>query len=460
MNTLLQASTTDTVNTSRRHFIVGSAAIAGGGFALGLAATWSSSAGAQSLAMVAPGDSEVTAWVVIKPDDTCIIRIARSEMGQGTRTGLAQLVTEELECDWAKVATEYPSPGQSYARKRAWGEMSTGGSRGIRISEDYVRRGAAAARIMLLQAAGEELKVPVSELTVSKGIITHAASKRTISYGKIAAAAGKLTPPDPKSITLRNPREWKVAGQSMRRLDTKAKLNGSLMYAADLRFDGMLCAAIKACPVHGGKLVSFDESKIKSMRGVKGAVRVNEGTVAVLADTWWRAKTALEKLPTVWDEGQYAKASSATIAASLKAGLVETGGQYAGRTEGDALKAIAGASKKIEATYTTPFLSHACMEPMAAPCATSPSARRPGCQRKTARRRTRHYLSPPACRSTNARSTKWISAAALGGVAVSRIMCNRPLPLPSSFRARTSSYCGAAKKIRRMIFIAQFQWRG
>ena len=352
------------VNPSRRHFIVGSAAIAGGGFALGFAALTSSSADAQGIAMVAPGDFEVTAWVVIKPDDTCIIRIARSEMGQGTRTGLAQLVTEELDCDWAKVATEYPSPGQSFARNRVWGEMSTGGSRGIRISEDYVRRGAAAARIMLLQAAGEEWKVPVTELTVSKGVITHAASKRTISYGKIAAAAGKLTPPDPKRITLKNPREWKVAGQSMRRLDTKSKLNGSLMYAADLRFDGMLCAAIKACPVHGGKLVSFDESKIKNMRGVKATVRVNEGTVAVLADTWWRAKTALDKLPIVWDEGEYAKASSSTIAASLKAGLTETGGQYAGRVEGDAMKAIAGAAKKIEAIYTTPFLSHACMEPM------------------------------------------------------------------------------------------------
>ena len=110
--------------------------------------------------------------------------------------------------------------------------------------------------------------MPVSELTVSKGIITHAASKRSTSYGKVAAATSTLTPPDPKSITLRNPREWKVAGQSMLRLDTKTKLDGSLKYAVDLRFDGMLCAAIKACPVHGAKLVSFDESKIKSMRGV------------------------------------------------------------------------------------------------------------------------------------------------------------------------------------------------
>ncbi len=367
MKTTSSESSVSAVNASRRHFIVGSASIASGGLALGLSASWSDRADAQAapnVASVAAGDTEVTAWVVVKPDDSCVIRIARSEMGQGTRTGLAQLVTEELECDWAKVSTEYPSPGQSFARKRVWGEMSTGGSRGIRISEDYVRRGAAATRIMLVQAAADGWKVPASELSVSKGIITHTASGRTTSYGKVAMAASKLTPPDPKSITLKNPRDWKVAGKAMRRIDTKSKLNGSLIYAADLHFPGMLCAAIKACPVHGGKLVSFDGAKTAGMRGVKGAVRVNEGTVAVLADTWWRAKTALEKLPVVWDEGEYAKASSATIAASLRAGLEETGGQYAGRVEGDALKAIAGAAKKVEATYSTPFLAHACMEPM------------------------------------------------------------------------------------------------
>ena len=188
------------VNTSRRHFVIGSASMAAGGFAIGLAGPWSSGVEAQAapyLASVAAGDFEVTAWVVIKPDDSCVIRIARSEMGQGTRTGLAQLVTEELECDWAKVSTEYPSPGQSFARKRAWGEMSTGGSRGIRISEDYVRRGAAAARVMLMQAAAEAWKVPAAELTVSKGVITHAGSGRTTSYGKVAMAASKLAPPDP-----------------------------------------------------------------------------------------------------------------------------------------------------------------------------------------------------------------------------------------------------------------------
>ena len=343
---------------SRRRFILGAASLAGGGLALGLPGL--QRAHAQT---VAATDTEVNVWVVVKPDDSCVIRIARSEMGQGTLTGLAQLVTEELECDWAKVSTEMPTPGQSLARKRAWGEMSTGGSRGIRISQDYVRRGGAAARIMLLQAAANEFKVPVSELSVTQGIISHASSGRRTSYGRVAAAAARLTPPDPKSISLKSPKDWKIAGKPMKRLDTANKLNGSKVFAVDLKLDNMLCAAIMDCPVFGGRLVSFDDSKVKSLRGVRGVVRVNASTVAVVADTWWRAKKALAELPVVWDEGPNAALSSATIAAHLKEGL-SAPGDYAGRTEGEAIKAIAGAAKKIEADYSTPFLAHATMEPM------------------------------------------------------------------------------------------------
>src|SRR6187455_3269789 len=169
---------------SRRKFIVGSAAVAGGGLALGLNVPFAH--GQQNGAT-----NEVNVWVAIKPDYTCVIRIARSEMGQGTLTGLAQLVAEELECDWSKVTTEGISPGRNLASKRAWGEMGTGGSRGIRTSEDYVRRGGAAARVMLLQAAAAQWNVPASELTVANGIITHASSKRSIRYGEVAAAAAK-----------------------------------------------------------------------------------------------------------------------------------------------------------------------------------------------------------------------------------------------------------------------------
>src|SRR5213083_2917980 len=217
--------TTRATNLSRRKFIVSSAA-AGGGLALGFKLPFIASAEAAAAA-----GAEVNAWVVVRPDSTCVIRIARSEMGQGTLTGLAQLVAEELECDWWKVATEHVFPGQNLARKRIWGDMATGGSRGIRGSQDYVRRGGAAARMMLVQAAADQWKVPVGEVSVSNGVITHAASKRRTTYGRVAAAAAKLTPPDPKSIKLKDPKDWKIAGKPLRRLDTADKLNGGKIYS-------------------------------------------------------------------------------------------------------------------------------------------------------------------------------------------------------------------------------------
>ncbi len=342
---------------SRRKFVVGAAAAAGGTLALGFKAPFVRDAFAEH------GATEVNIWVAIKPDDTTVIRVARSEMGQGTLTGLAQLVAEELECDWKKVTTEGISPERNLASKRAWGEMGTGGSRGIRTSQDYVRRGGAAARIMLLQAAADQWKVPVSELIVSDGVITHAASKRTISYGKIAAAAAKVMPPDPKAITLKNPKDWKIAGKPLKRLDTADKLNGSKIYAIDVKLPGMLCAAIKDCPVFGGKLASFDDAKVKGMPGVKKVVKVGDSAVAVVADTWWRAKTALDALPITWDEGANGSVSSATIADRLMDGF-NAPMNNGDRANGDAAATIAGAAKRIEATYSTPFLAHACMEVM------------------------------------------------------------------------------------------------
>ncbi len=349
--------TSGTPDISRRQFIVGSAA-AGGGLALGLHVPFGLAAESR---VSAP--AEINLWVAIRPDDTCVVRIARAEMGQGTLTGLAQLIAEELECDWEKVTTEPITPGRNLAAKRAWGEMGTGGSRGIRTSQDYVRQGGAAARMMLLQAAADGWNVPVSELTVDNGVISHAASGRKTSYGKVAAAAAKLTPPDMKAIKLKDPKDWKIAGKPLHRLDTADKLDGSKVYSIDVRLPGMLNAAIKQCPVFGGKVVSYDESKIAGRRGVKGVVKVDESSVAVVADTWWRAKTALEALPIVWDEGASANVDSAQIAEHLKGGLTAPNA-FALRKEGDALKAIEGAPKKVEAVYSTPFLAHATMEPM------------------------------------------------------------------------------------------------
>src|SRR6266550_171391 len=299
------ANVTESTNLSRRKFIVGSAAAAGGGLALGFQFPFVKSAAAQSIASTYP---EINAWVVIKPDETCAIRIARSEMGQGTLTGLVQLVAEELECDWKKVKAEQVTPGQNLARKRVWGEMSTGGSRGIRTSEDYVRRGGAVARMLLLQAAAEEWKVPVGELTVADGVVTHAPSGRSLSYGKLAAAAAKLE----------DPKDWKVAGKPMKRIDTADKLDGRKIYGIDVKLPSMLCAAIKDCPVFGGKVASYDEAKIAGRPGVHKVVKVKDTAVAVVADTWWRAKAALEALPILWDEGANASVSSATIAERMK----------------------------------------------------------------------------------------------------------------------------------------------
>ena len=343
-------------NLARRKFIVDSAGVAAGSLSLGIPITVSPAA-AQSAA-----NAEVNAWVVIKPDDTCVVRVVRSEMGQGTLTGLAQLVAEELECDWRKVTTESPTPGQSLARKRVWGEFSTGGSRGIRTSHDYVRRGGAAARMMLLQAAANQWNVPVGEVTVASGMITHAASKRTTTYGQVAADAAKLTPPDPTSITLKNPRDWKIAGQPLKRLDTANKLDGSKVYSIDFKLPGMLYAAIKDSPVFGGSIKSFDASAISARPGVHRAFSVKDRTVVVVAESWWQAKSALDAMPVVWDNGPNASRSSATIDAHLKDGLASSDA-YAFRDEGATLKVIAGAAKKVEAVYSTPFLSHAPMEP-------------------------------------------------------------------------------------------------
>src|SRR3989449_8579621 len=346
---------TRTPKLNRRSFVIGSAA-AGAGLALGLKIPFGA-----SVVRAQDGSPEVNAWVVIRPDDTVVIRIARSEMGQGTLTGLAQMVAEELECDWSKVKTEYPTPGQSVKRKRAWGDFSTGGSRGIRDSHQYVREGGATARIMLIQAAANAWNVPASECSASNSVITHKPSGRKTTYGKVAEAAAKLT--QPEKPTLKDPTEWKLIGKSVKRLDTIDKLTGKQVYGFDLKLPGMLNASIKDCPVFGGKVKSYEAAKVTGMPGVRHVVKVGDSAVAVVADTWWQAKTALDALPIVWDEGPNATVSSATIAEMLKEGL-SAEQAFVGNQNGDAKAAIASAAKKIEAVYAYPFQNHAPMEPM------------------------------------------------------------------------------------------------
>jgi isoquinoline 1-oxidoreductase subunit beta len=339
---------------NRRSFIVASAA-AGAGLALGLKLPVGPNA-----ARAADGTSEVDAWVVIRPDDTVVIRIMRSEMGQGTLTGLAQLVAEELECDWSKVTTEFPTPGENLARNRVWGESNTTGSRGIRESHEYVRKGGAIARTMLIQAAASIWNVPASECHAANSVITHS-SGRSVTYGKVADAAAKLTPP--ADVPLKPAKDWKIAGKPLKRLDTRDKLVGKTAYGIDVRVPGMLYASIAACPVFGGTLKSYDEAKVRGMPGVQHVVRVGDYAVAVVANSWWRAKSALEALPIVWDEGKNASVTSDSIADFLKEGL-DAEPTSVGNQAGDTRAALAGAAKVVEAEYSFPYRIHAAMEPM------------------------------------------------------------------------------------------------
>ena len=354
----------DTGLLSRRGFIVGTGAT---GLTIGILASCSPSATEPDAPDYSdlPPNPEVNAWVHIDHDDTVTIRIARSEMGQGTLTGLAQLVADELDADWDKVTTEYPTPGQNLARERVWRDFSTGGSQGIRGSQDFVREGAAAAKAMLIEAAANEWGVPASECTSADSVITHASSGQTTTYGKVANAAAQLAPP--LEVAVKDPSEWKIIGQPKKRLDTAEKLVGKQVYGADVQLDGMLNASIKQAPKIGASLKSFDAAAVEGMPGVKKVVSLRnpfgegENAVAVIADTWWRANQALNALPVEWEGG--VDFSTAEFEAELDDGLTAEDA-FVGNAGGDVAGAFENAAQVIEATYNMPFQNHACMEPM------------------------------------------------------------------------------------------------
>ena len=323
-----------TAKISRRGFVAG---VTGAAFTYGFRIPFEVVAADEK-------SDEVNAWVVIKPDDTVVIRIARSEMGQGTLTGLAQLVAEELCCDWSKVTTEYPTPATNLKRNLVWKSFTTVASRGIRELADYVRQGGAAAREMLIAAAAKEWGIPPEECKAENSVITCERLGRKTTFGKVAAAAARIEPP--KVVKLKDPKDWTVAGKPLKRLDTAGKLNGSQVYGIDLKLPGMLLASIKACPVAGGKVASFNEVAALKMPGVKTVVRVGDTAVAVVAETWWQAKTALDALPIEWDLGPNAEVSSELLAVFLKQGLTE-GQAGVGNNKGDAMAAIAGAERRV-----------------------------------------------------------------------------------------------------------------
>ena len=339
-------------NASRRDFLVKSAA-ATGALAIGVKLP-----GVAAAATGGEAGPEVTHWVVIQPDDTVVIRIARSELGQGSFTGLAQLVAEELECDWNKVRPEYADVNMHIRRNRIFKSMSTGGSRSIRDSNEYIRQAGAAAREMLVAAAAGQWGVPASECSARNSVISHPSGKTT-TYGKVAALASGLE--IPTGVALKSPADWKIAGTSPARFDIPAKTNGSQIYASDVRLPGMLYASVLRSPVFGAKLGSYDESKALAMRGVKQVV-ADEDWVAVVADNWWRANKALRAMPVKWESSEHDAVSSDSIMQFLRTGIDATDVPVA-REDGNAEAAFADAATVVEAEYHSGFLNHATMEP-------------------------------------------------------------------------------------------------
>jgi isoquinoline 1-oxidoreductase beta subunit len=337
----------------RRSFLVGASA-AGGGLVLGFALPFEPAS-----ALADGGPAEVTCWIVVAPDDTVTIRVARSEMGQGALTGLAMLVAEELECDWAKVRTQFVSPGENTRRNQAWGDTSTGASRSIASSHHYLRQAGAAAREMLIAAAAARWDVADSQCVARNSTITHMPTGRTVTFGAVAADAANIAPP--ANVKVKSPHDWKLAGTPRKRLDVLDKITAQPVYAIDVRLPDMLYAAIVQCPVFQGRLKSADENSIAGLKGVRGIVRMPDA-VAVVADSWWRAKQAAQTLKVSWDGNGNSLMSDATIAQLVRGGLDAPAGQI-GRADGDAAAVLAGAVRRVEADYVVPFLAHATMEP-------------------------------------------------------------------------------------------------
>jgi isoquinoline 1-oxidoreductase subunit beta len=336
---------------SRRSFLVGVSA-AGGGLALSLAVPFEP-------VRTAEKTSEVNAWLLIGSDNSVVIRIARAEMGQGAQTGLAMLVAEELECDWSKVRTEFASPQENVRRGRVWGDMSTGASRSIASSQSYLRHAGAIAREMLIAAAAARWNVPPAECVAAASVITHRPSGRTVTFGAVAEDAARVEPP--ADVKLKDPSEWKLAGTPRRRLDVLDKVTAKTVYAIDVRLPDMLYAALTHCPAFGGVLKAADEKAIANMPGVRRVVRMPDA-VAVVADSWWRAKRALDALPIEWDARGNDRVSSASVAEVVRSGLDAEKSQV-GRSDGDVAAGLQQAVRRVESDYEVPFLAHATMEP-------------------------------------------------------------------------------------------------
>jgi isoquinoline 1-oxidoreductase beta subunit len=335
-------------NPSRRTFLKSGAAL-GGGLVIGVSLP---DAFAKSVTASMPN-----AWIRIGSDNTVTILCARSEMGQGVVMALPTLVAEELEVDLHKIKVDFAPPGEAYINTMIGGQI-TGGSTSVREGYDKLRTAGAQARVMLVQAAADKWHVDASKCHAQNGMVMGPGGKKA-SYGQLAAAASKLTPP--KEVKLKDPSQFRYIGKPLHRLDTAGKITGKTEFGIDVKVPGMLYASLAQCPVIGGKVVSYDATKAKSMPGVKHVVQISDG-VAVVASSWWQAKQARDTLKITWDEGPNKNLSTAGVFAGLAAAMSKPGAQI--KAQGNVAEGMKGAAKTVKATYEMPFLSHSPLEPM------------------------------------------------------------------------------------------------
>ena len=298
------------------------------------------------------------AWLRIGTDDSVLVIVDRSEMGQGVTTSLPMLLAEELEADWTKIRFEFAPADKAYINQ-IFGMQGTGGSSSVRAAWKPLREAGARARSVLIAAAAQSWGVEPASCRAEAGAVIHAPSNRRLTYGALAQRAAAL--PVPADVQLKDPKDWHLAGKPTKRLDTRFKVNGTAQFGIDVRVPGMLTAVVARSPVFGGKVTSFDATAAKAIPGVRHVVQISSG-IAVVGDGYWPAKQGRDALKVSWDEGPVAQVSSASIS-SLFAQRATQDGAVA-RHDGDAVAALAGAAQRVEAVYEMPFLAHATMEPM------------------------------------------------------------------------------------------------
>jgi isoquinoline 1-oxidoreductase beta subunit len=346
----------------RRDFLV-SALTAAGGLAIGVSLPGISGAAPLNAAGTPWDDAlaspnEINAWIVVEPDDSVIIRVAKAEMGEGVMTSMPMIVAEELGCDWTKVRSEYASVNRNVREQMVYKNMLTGGSSAVRASRPYLQQAGASARARLVEAAAKRWGVPAAECAAANSMVTHAASGRSLNYGALAGDAAKVVLAAEPAI--KTPEQFTLIGKSTARLDTKVKVTGEAVFGMDVRLPDMLYAAVVTCPVPGGTVKSYDAKAILGHRGVQSVVPLATG-VAVVADRFWRAKQAALALPIEWNFGPGAGTSSAQFKQDYRDAL--KGPLQNAKSVGDAAKVL-GEGKVIEALYEVPYLAHATMEPL------------------------------------------------------------------------------------------------